>query len=135
MVNKELAAQTLEAIKANPKEWSQHSWRCSTGMCFAGHAAIISGARWKVSEWHDSLLYAELETVITPDGKELTAEEAAIDALGLDKKDADALFHGDNTLALLEEMVERIQAGESIADLSLEYDDEHYDDGYYDDDE
>lgn len=43
-----LARATLEVIKANPEGWAQQHWRCKTGMCFAGHAAVLAGAEFVV---------------------------------------------------------------------------------------
>lgn len=41
-----LAEQALGRIRAEPHAHTQAAWRCSTGMCFAGHVADVSGMRW-----------------------------------------------------------------------------------------
>lgn len=45
----DLAIATLAAIKNNPQHWDQATWRCSTGMCFAGWAISIAAPElWKM---------------------------------------------------------------------------------------
>lgn len=40
MANKKRLIETLAYICTHPKHWNQASWRCKTGMCFAGHAVV-----------------------------------------------------------------------------------------------
>lgn len=37
----------LDHIEANPQTWYQRDWRCSTGMCLAGHLADMTGGQWQ----------------------------------------------------------------------------------------
>lgn len=39
-INEKLLLETLAYIETHPQDWEQGSWRCGTGMCFAGHAAL-----------------------------------------------------------------------------------------------
>lgn len=48
-VNMDLIALTLGKIITTPEEWKQSTWRCGTGMCFAGHAAAIAGYQFVAS--------------------------------------------------------------------------------------
>ncbi|MEO7078798.1 MAG: hypothetical protein ABIY38_07885 [Rhodococcus sp. (in: high G+C Gram-positive bacteria)] len=115
----------LDAIRKNPAEWNQVSWRCQSGMCFAGWVAASSGARWDRPEDPDD------EYVIVPgrhDPDPIHVAQFAETELGADhitglnrdeaekiwgsgiSPDADAwwfpesfsLFGGLNTLANLE---------------------------------
>lgn len=49
-MNIELMERTLAHIEANPEHWQQTTWRCSTGMCFAGWAATLAGVEWVVPD-------------------------------------------------------------------------------------
>lgn len=42
-INGKLLLETLAYIETHPEEWNQEQWRCQTGMCFAGHAALTAG--------------------------------------------------------------------------------------------
>jgi hypothetical protein len=44
--NVALLKQTLAHIEAHPETWKQEYFRCGTGMCFAGWAAELHGAKW-----------------------------------------------------------------------------------------
>jgi hypothetical protein len=54
--NMDLIARTLGQIIVNPEEWTQATWRCGSGMCFAGHAAALSGHQFAAPA---NSLYAE----------------------------------------------------------------------------
>lgn len=54
-VNKELLVATLHHIEENPEEWEQSTWRCSSGMCFAGTAAVLAGGRWTNTTANDGV--------------------------------------------------------------------------------
>lgn len=63
--NTTLAEQVLGVIDARPEEWDQQSWRCETGMCFAGWAAELTEAQWlteRGSRWFTTMV-----TVPNPD--------------------------------------------------------------------
>jgi hypothetical protein len=38
-----LLRETLEYIENHPEEWDQEEYLCRTGMCFFGHALLLSG--------------------------------------------------------------------------------------------
>lgn len=94
---------TLRHIKANPHEWEQQTWRCKTGMCFAGHAAILNGGRWLRATSVES----ESATVVHPEtGDLLHVQDFAMEVLGLANYQADELFHHENTITDLEEIID-----------------------------
>jgi len=95
MVNLDLMNLTLAYIEANPKEWNQETWRCKTGCCFAGTAAMLAG--WKWHEKND--LYSPN---VIRNGRVLTARRAARRALGVD---SEILFYGKNTIEDLRRIV------------------------------
>lgn len=65
MVNTDLLERTMLHILDKPGEWLQSSWRCESGMCFAGWAATLAGGQWlltpdQVAQWeHTRLLELE----------------------------------------------------------------------------
>lgn len=105
MANNELLAQVLGAIKANPKHWDQSTWRCDTGMCFAGWTGELSH-EWN---WEDS--YTSRGFIRLDDGalEHNSVGNFAQDKLGLTSSQADALFNGYNNLEDLEAMVKELQ--------------------------
>lgn len=44
--NVPLLQMTLKTIEDNPAHWAQTTWRCNSGMCFAGWAVQLSGYKW-----------------------------------------------------------------------------------------
>lgn len=67
-LNISVLLQTLGYIEENPHTWTQSAWRalpvdeatgkamiqestrCGANLCFAGHAAMLTGAKWAVSK-------------------------------------------------------------------------------------
>lgn len=103
-VNAALLRQTLDYIKAHPKEWDQEVWRqvtsCGTVACFAGWACALNGDRFNPDDW---------EFVITDEsGVSSPIEDRAREILGLAIGEADWLFDGGNTLYDLEQIVETL---------------------------
>jgi hypothetical protein len=41
-MNKELFAQVLSFIKADPQSWNQKRWHCESAHCFAGHVELLT---------------------------------------------------------------------------------------------
>lgn len=114
---RQLRADTLAYIRAHPDEWDQESWRCGTGMCYAGTAAMLAGGTFPFPA--DALgVFADL--VDTPDGRRREISDWAAQVLGLDWESKAVLFDPGNTLGDLTHIVARIDA-----DLSL-----HDDDGF-----
>lgn len=46
MTDFERLDEALAHIEANPREWDQAHYRCETGMCLAGHVAILAAGKW-----------------------------------------------------------------------------------------
>lgn len=122
-----LAQQTLAHIQEHSNEWEQGSWRCGTGMCYAGHALTLAGREWALPEpstlqpWKNSLIKAnpgdpsETHWFDSTLGIDVTtASDAAERLLGLTKTEADVLFAGSNTFDDLRWNVERIAAGKAV---------------------
>jgi hypothetical protein len=125
-----LAQRTLEQIKAHPQEWDQTTWRCQSGMCFAGWAAVLNGRRWLHPDDPES------EIVVATSPEEPGARErdlawydggepgrmtwgthvrnAARADLGLTETEAVIMFGSSNELADLEYCVAKIAAGEEV---------------------
>jgi len=132
-----LAQQTLATIEANPKEWSQVNWRCETGMCFAGHAAMLAGREW--AEPENSFSDVVVDNKSNPhawshnddeDVYVVHVREAAREALGLDDIEAFRLFAADNTLDDLRAYVGQIAAGQPLlGPIDDDKDDYSYEDG------
>lgn len=108
MINVPLLKETLAYIEAHPEEWDQSKWRCGTGACFAGHAAILHGAKWRNLAPDDM-------RIIAPGGEVRYVDSYAREALGLKAEvyvdhDGDTefgveLFDGHNTLDDLRRIV------------------------------
>ena len=78
LINVPLAERVLGHITAFPDEHEQNTWRCESGMCFAGWAAQLAGYKWvcradsrfaalvedpdgmTISEYMDTLFRADL---------------------------------------------------------------------------
>src|SRR5690606_2757920 len=45
-VNADLLKRTLTHIETHPDTWNQAEYRCRTGLCFAGWAAVLAGGVW-----------------------------------------------------------------------------------------
>jgi hypothetical protein len=107
--NVPLLRQTMAHIEASPQEWNQGNWRCETGLCFAGHAALLADGTWThpysrdLDEW-----LAELIT--TPGGDAQPVKDYASHVLGLEIGEADRLFMGNNTLDDLRHIVNELCA-------------------------
>jgi hypothetical protein len=46
-----LLRETLEYIESHPEDWDQRDWICDTGMCFFGHALMLSGKAKLTNGW------------------------------------------------------------------------------------
>lgn len=123
-VNKELLRATLDQVKLaaekeGPEAWDQRNWRCNTGMCFAGHAVTLSGAKWA------DALGGDYEECVIAEGddpesaiygayfddhtiKVVNASRRAQRILGLGYSAADRLFDEHNDLDDLEMIVNEL---------------------------
>lgn len=105
-INVDLLQQTLLHIEEHPEEWYQNEWRCGATACFAGHAALLDGARWVDPRLHASYY-------VCYHGEEQHVELAATEALGLSFWQAETLFEETNTLDDLREIVADLVAENS----------------------
>lgn len=129
------AEQALGRIIANPQTHEQKSWRCSTGMCLAGHIGDVLGVTWVntnpdgvlreyvVSDAEhglpvrDYLLTRAPDTLapgVTLDTPIEPIRNYARRMLGLTSREANALFHGDNTREELETGIKALANGHGI---------------------
>lgn len=140
-LNIELLEKTMQHIETHPEDWNQETWRCGTGMCFAGHAATLAGREWasenpdgdnsmmilaKPDEF-DSASFEETYSHktgrwTTTDRKVVLVEDVARSELGLAEDEAEIMFEPDNTKADLRKMVDNLKAGREI--LEPERDDD-----------
>ena len=125
-----LLRKTLEHIKAHPEEWDQSSWRCDTGMCFAGWAVTLVGREWATPKDHPAASFVEARPgepeacspgrigydnkITLP--KVIMADAAAIHELGIDEDTADYLFDGSNSIETLEVFLDEIERTGSISE-------------------
>lgn len=122
-----LLRKTLEHIEAHPEEWKQETWRCATGMCFAGWAVTIADRQWAadknssfgsfvVADENDrnamgtENIYKSEPGVLHPGIERIVnCDDAAIRELGISEDDADVLFDSDNDLHSLKLYVAEIE--------------------------
>lgn len=143
MVNKELLKTTLDLIKVKPEEHNQNNWvntslysPCGTTMCFAGHAAVLSGAeipdpkKHHVDDWYvgpnGEYINWSQKQYLTP--SEFTPiGNFAQQKLGLSTEQADYLFGPDIDVEDIEAAVYDLMNDRDIAGLYNEddYDDDH----------
>jgi len=106
--NTYLADATIGAIEANPESHNQGDWRCETGMCFAGWAAVVNGAKWVYENPLDAPTAHDQGLVYNENGSEEHVSTYARRHLGLDLYHSDLLFWGGNTLEKIKEVVKDI---------------------------
>jgi hypothetical protein len=101
--NTELAYRVLDHITAHPETWNQEEWRCRSGQCFAGWAALMSGWQWNYPNDPD-------DTCMVKDGQTRRVWDAALQELGLTGHEdlEPKLFDGENTLGMIECGIEEI---------------------------
>jgi len=97
-------------IAEGPDSWDQEDYRCKTGMCFAGHTAVLNGGIWAEPERFTSWLVAvptdDPRYVYQRDGRSvIKAAARAQQILGLDGVSASWLFEAGNTLDDLRRIV------------------------------
>lgn len=85
--------------------WAQFTWRCRSGMCFAGWAADLAGAHWKVPDFrylpdrNGDVGSRDCDaTVITPAGDEAFVWDYAREVLGITDVQASELFEPSNDI-------------------------------------
>jgi hypothetical protein len=119
-INTSLLRETLAHIEANPEEWRQATYRCPSGMCFAGHAVTLAGGRWPAEPGsrYQSFLIADGDDLYQDvrwidregEGKVqvVHAEDRARRVLGLTLAQASRLFAGVNDLHRLTVIVSEL---------------------------
>ena len=122
--------RTVQFIKDHPEKHQQEVWSCDTGACFAGWAVLLHG--WQQAVWGpDHLDYAgtAVHGQVVPDGMDPTyvvdrakrtsqwVRDVAVKELDLKYEEAQLMFHGSNTIDVLELMVKDISNGENLTDL------------------
>lgn len=145
--NKALLKKTLEQIKAHPELHNQNFWvvaneenLCGTAMCFAGHAAVLSGAenpdpkKHFIEDWYvrkDNLAYMNYEDTYQVPFKDYeSVSKYAGRELGLTSEQSDWLFDSNRTLEEIESAVEELITYGTLeaAEYHDDYDDYDYDD-------
>lgn len=123
-INVPLLEQTLAQIEAHPETWDQGSFRCGTGMCFAGWTAELAGGKWLTSA--DAECYADRLVPEGSDGNDVTEEDCegcdspppppgvfaevrAKRLLGLDARQSARLFDGSNGLDVIRALVAELK--------------------------
>ena len=115
---KKLAYDTLDYIKAHPEDWNQETWRCSTGMCYAGWLATLAGGTWLYPDPDNDEDYGEgslvplagedpdpVTAAVYDDSPNVHVSSRAGLLLGLSRTDALRLFDGDNKLEDIEALL------------------------------
>lgn len=130
MINAELLDQTLQHIKGNQALWSQENWRtsteCGTAYCFGGWVLALSGIPVMLTESGQAYVPAESapEGLENPWAKrrphQFPCGAVAAHVLGLSAEQAWDLFHAENSLAELEEMVTGLMS-EAMAEQIAEF--------------
>lgn len=105
----------LAQIEAHPETWDQSTWRCQTGMCFAGWAAELSpDIQWTLgADAVSDESYHDAE--VTFDGCRTHVSFAAESVLGLSQDQADLLFASGNTLDEIKTIVDAIEENPAIS--------------------
>jgi len=116
-VNVDLLDRTLAQIEAHPETWEQRSYRCESGMCFAGWAALLAGGRWAEPEnsWNGCLVAEDDDLPEHTHGCDyggpgVHAHERAQRVLGLHEAIADELFCAGNDIDDIRRIVADIKS-------------------------
>jgi hypothetical protein len=120
MPNDQLLQETLRHIRAHPDDWYQADYRRGGCGCFAFHAALLAGAElaspartatWSPSgkPWpnHDLrlILNGAARDLGFGEGDPIDVAGFARRALGIDRRQAEALFAAANSLTDLDQLV------------------------------
>jgi len=118
-VNADLLKRTLTHIETHPDTWNQAEYRCRTGLCFAGWAAVLAGGVWLSTDPDGvdrDVLVATDEEIARGDAipvwdayddkrMGVPAHDRAQRLLGLTGEQALRLFAGSNTIHDLRRIV------------------------------
>lgn len=111
--------RVLTHVVAHPDSHQQEKWTCDTGACFAGHAALLNNYHLAVSP---TLVaggdpHVENGVVISSKGERKWVPDVARDILDLGYGDSDILFHSENNVQMLAQMIEDLEHGEELQTL------------------
>lgn len=112
LLRKTLEVVEEEAVKLGTEEcrWDQGSWRCGTGMCFAGWAVHLDGAKWAsedgYSDHYDDVVAEPGDNVTSVPWDDVTPGVTAVvsvairaqQILGLTDDEANVLFAASNDI-------------------------------------
>jgi hypothetical protein len=114
----DLLDAAIDHIEKHPETWDQTTWRCRTGMCLAGHIAILAGGRWAAATGCHLVRepgepadpYLSLESVRVSCRAERLIGARILDGDEDDEDDRD-LFDANNTLDDIKAMRDKLRAG------------------------
>lgn len=104
---------SLNWAEQHPEQHNQLSWRCETGMCFAGITATLAGAQWYAESSDVTRAY-----LVHVDGRPMHVSVFARDYLELDHRQADELFHWSNTLDDIRKIIRQWAPDTTPAELA-----------------
>ena len=108
--NVELLERTMQFIDDHPERHDQRSYgyrkKCGTFACFAGWACVLSGGVTWTKQHDGSKRLIQV--------RDLPTSLAAQRLLGLDDREARALFAVDNTSEVLKLMVKDLVNGDAL---------------------
>lgn len=121
--NVTLLQNTMKFIEEHPEQHNQAHWvtACGTAFCYAGHAAILSGASLPQGDVMDLGQYWIIDLVSLQsrggnaydirDGVALPVDVFAAERLGITDDEAEVLFEGDRTITGLRALVDALCDG------------------------
>lgn len=124
MANAGLLKLTMDYITLFPEKHDQSDWvnPCDSTMCFAGHAAMLTGATFKnkiyseTGEWMVDAVSGKHKRWDWDDESQNLVEIQtwARDQLGLTQREADYLFSDRRTVWQLKEAVQKFSNGYTV---------------------
>lgn len=111
--NVPLLLAVSQYIHDHPETWVQNRWHCETGMCFAGHAASMTGGVWTEVPYKDRLVYVPEDGAVMGSVREYGTWPAdrAQRVLGLTDEQGDQLFRYDNDMLAIDLVIADILDG------------------------
>ena len=108
-INTKLLVQTYQYITEHPREYDQTRWGVRhlfrpNQFCFAGHAAMLAGAR---PRYHFLNHFGWLLAVVEPNGTVAKVDTYAQEVLGLTNYQSDVLFSEFATKGLIRDSIRR----------------------------
>lgn len=107
-------------LRDNPESWEQQAWTkpkgewtCGTAGCMAGNYVLAKG--WR--PYSDETVYRDVIRVGKPEREEEPVRDLAVEGLGLTEYQANALFSANNTLPLINRLIDLIEILETSQDV------------------